>query len=549
MEATETNRNSKKRKRPKVWVDGSVLHNDFSGDEYCDVDNSIDEGDYDIMDQIYQDHLRFVRQSDDGHDVEEFESMYRVRKDSNRRIYHVQLPEMYCLPGILLQLDALEILDLTNSPSIKIPRWFGQLMSLKQLFITLDEGTSLPEQILDLSNLEVLRVDGTRHASIPSSIRKLTNLRELHIALDRLQDDAGDCSTRLSLPNTIGSLTSLKEMSIFVDNLPDEIVELTNLEVLRVGSDLVSLPSFIGRLTNLKEFYYLEGDKLNCLPSEIGDLSALEILDLSDSMITSIPCSVSKLTNLKDLNLSGTEKLRSLPDEIGDLTSLETLRLGLGIRSLPSSVGNLKNLKVLHFKDCIHLKGLPDETGNLTSLEVLDLLGAKSITSLPLSVGNLTNLKTLNLRNTFALSRLPEEIRNLKNLQVLYLGPKFLQRNSSVEVQWKLARDCPRLGCLGYGYNTPRPCPLFVAHALMRNRANSRLGCYRNEKGRESSIRLSMWTLILKNANRAFSPYPVEEGCCRCCRKRFKQVDARFQLLVNYGATIFETRKVALEAS
>lgn len=70
------------------------------------------------------------------------------------------------------------------------------------------------------------------------------------------------------------------------------------------GLKLESLPAEIGQLSNLIELY-LSQNQLSSLPSEIGQLSNLFILDISDNRLTSLPSELFLLPELVELDLSG----------------------------------------------------------------------------------------------------------------------------------------------------------------------------------------------------------------------------------------------------
>ena len=57
------------------------------------------------------------------------------------------------------------------------------------------------------------------------------------------------------------------------------------------------------------------------VPTEVGQLASLEVLDLGGNQLTSLPAEIGQLTSLTELNLCGNQ-LTSLPAEIGQLTSL-----------------------------------------------------------------------------------------------------------------------------------------------------------------------------------------------------------------------------------
>lgn len=66
--------------------------------------------------------------------------------------------------------------------------------------------------------------------------------------------------------------------------------------------------------------FSLSGKKLSTLPPEIGLLTSLETLDLSDNLFVSLPTEITYLKNLKRIDLSR-NRLKTLPDKIGQLTS------------------------------------------------------------------------------------------------------------------------------------------------------------------------------------------------------------------------------------
>ena len=62
------------------------------------------------------------------------------------------------------------------------------------------------------------------------------------------------------------------------------------------------------------------------VPPEIGDLTNLQSLSLSNNQLTSIPAQIGNLTNLQYLILNDNQ-LTGIPPEIGDLTNLQYLTL------------------------------------------------------------------------------------------------------------------------------------------------------------------------------------------------------------------------------
>ncbi|MFN2197478.1 MAG: leucine-rich repeat domain-containing protein, partial [Anaerolineales bacterium] len=87
------------------------------------------------------------------------------------------------------------------------------------------------------------------------------------------------------------------------------------------------------------------------IPPQIGDLSRLEILNLTFNYITgNIPPEIGNLTNLVCLQLSANELSGGIPSEIGNLTELRNLALSGNYLTgnIPQEIGNLANLETLY---------------------------------------------------------------------------------------------------------------------------------------------------------------------------------------------------------
>ncbi|MBL8880235.1 MAG: hypothetical protein JNG88_14045 [Phycisphaerales bacterium] len=140
---------------------------------------------------------------------------------------------------------------------------------------------------------------------------------------------------------------------------------------------------------------------LKSLPREIGQLSNLTILDISENYLRSLPPEIEYLGELRELHAYGNE-LRLLPSEIRYLTSLELLDVSHNeLRALPSEVAELKSLKALSVGGN-HLASLPPEVGRLSALETLDI-SHNQFGELPTALGLLSNLRTFRaFGNSFA---------------------------------------------------------------------------------------------------------------------------------------------------
>ncbi|KAI7816318.1 hypothetical protein BC939DRAFT_388501, partial [Gamsiella multidivaricata] len=87
------------------------------------------------------------------------------------------------------------------------------------------------------------------------------------------------------------------------------------------------------------------------IPTEIGRLWNLTLLDLSKNSLTSLPDSIQQLTRLVDLKLSF-NFLESLPTNIGKLTKMKSLYLNSNrLSRIPAEIGNIKGLVHLDLRD------------------------------------------------------------------------------------------------------------------------------------------------------------------------------------------------------
>jgi len=164
---------------------------------------------------------------------------------------------------------------------------------------------------------------------------------------------------------------------------------------------------------------YLEMDGGN-IPPEIGNLSHLEVLDLSGNIIygTLIP-EIGNLTNLRELRLAEIELMNTtIPPEIGNLTNLEVLNLSAsGINgTIPPEIGNLTNLHTLVFSYNNLTGNIPSEIGNLTNLIVLRFDYNNLTGNIPPEIGNLTDLTHIWLQVNSLTGSIPAEFGNLINL-------------------------------------------------------------------------------------------------------------------------------------
>ena len=104
---------------------------------------------------------------------------------------------------------------------------------------------------------------------------------------------------------------------------------LPYLRYLRLDYNLLDgpIPTSLGTLAAL-EVLDLSGNQLAAGPAELGGLSVLVSLNLSANLLASgIPASLAGLANLTDLDLSQNALTGPIPPELGGLANLRSLGL------------------------------------------------------------------------------------------------------------------------------------------------------------------------------------------------------------------------------
>ncbi|CAM6063762.1 unnamed protein product [Sphagnum tenellum] len=217
-----------------------------------------------------------------------------------------------------------------------------------------------------------------------------------------------------------------------IQKLPSNLFYCLQLKVLHLTEcrSLEKIPSYIGQLNALQELD-LNGllSLSNCsnlkeLPSSIDQLNALQELDLSMcSNLKEVPSSIGQLNALQWLYLSKWSNLKELPSSIDQLNTLQVLFLSScsNLKELPSSIGQLNALRELYLCECSNLNELPSSIGQLNALQVLFLSGCANLNELPSSIGQLNALQNLDLSGCFNLKELPSSIGQLNALQNLHL--------------------------------------------------------------------------------------------------------------------------------
>lgn len=199
--------------------------------------------------------------------------------------------------------------------------------------------------------------------------------------------------------------------------------------------------------------------KLTSLPRSIGNLHALQYLNLAHNFLTNLPDSIGSLSSLYELTLIY-NNLKDLPETIGNLKALQTLHLmNNKLTNLPDTICNLQSLQKLNLGNN-YLEYLPESISNLESLQILWLQN-NYLTQLPDSIATLPSLQILNLDQN-KLTNLPPSLLNsqlsaisVNNNPLTQDGKKFAKQLQKKDVSPKITSSL-----------LPLLCPVCKSHIL-----------------------------------------------------------------------------------
>ncbi|XP_050280272.1 TMV resistance protein N-like [Quercus robur] len=290
--------------------------------------------------------------------------------------------------------NALSYLDWSGYPSKYFPSSFQQKPFDSLKFIKLKESLKLIEtpNFNEIPNLEKLVLKGC------------TSLHSLHPSIGVHQ--------KLTFLNLKGCKN--------LRSLPRKL-EMESLEILILSScsNFLRIPEFGENMTSVSRLY-LDGTAITKLPTSIGNLTGLALLNVKDCKnLMSLPSTFFNMKWLKVLNLSGCSKLENLVT----VKSVEEVDVsGTATGLVPYSNALFQTLKNLA------LGGFKPRSPNRMGLLSTSLLGLCSLTSLNLSYCNLNAIPN-DICRLFSLEKLclngnnfgylPENMTQLSRLYLL----------------------------------------------------------------------------------------------------------------------------------
>ncbi|UJR11586.1 hypothetical protein I4U23_015766 [Adineta vaga] len=252
------------------------------------------------------------------------------------------------------------------------------------------------------------------------------------------QDQSSNTFARLGSDNHVEYLQIANEKFV-----PSTVFCLNKLQTFLIRntsfSQLTSDNNSIQRLSSSLYNLGIFDTPISHLPKEIGNLTRLMTLTLSNTGLVELPDTIEHLQWLLELHLSY-QKISSLPSTLSKIRSLITVELlyNPNLRSVQSlnDLPNLSSLLVSHCSIDQLPRNLPQlyelymSYNNLTNLNGIETLGkgnsyAKSfyfnnnhIKSIPSEISQVNNLFTLNVANN-ELTNIPKELFNSKTLRNL----------------------------------------------------------------------------------------------------------------------------------
>eukprot|EP01137_Pigoraptor_chileana_P017630 Opistho-2@75997 len=179
------------------------------------------------------------------------------------------------------------------------------------------------------------------------------------------------------------ALAALQKRLWEAKQAPSEVLDLSELKLIEVPSDVFSLCSTCG-----KDILLVHTNAIKKLPDRFNELKKLRFLDLHVNRLKCVPPTIGHLFSLRVLDVSH-NRIEVLPDTLGDLASLVTLNIkGNQIDSLPASLSKLKRLETLDVSSN-NIVMIPPEYGRLSgSLVRFDISANPRLTQPPPAVAS-----------------------------------------------------------------------------------------------------------------------------------------------------------------
>lgn len=210
---------------------------------------------------------------------------------------------------------------------------------------------SISTQIGLLSCLTTLSLKTNNFTGqVPSELGRLEGLHELYLGENRFTG---------TVPSELGNAQRLQvldfESNFLTGSIPTELELLTNLEELKLGGNSLvgPLPDALISLEHARVLSFGQNSLNGTIPAALAPHSSVQILSLHQNQFTGTIPMFGNFTSLIELRLNENKLTGTLPTELGLLRSLELLDLEGNLLSggIPSELGSLENIKELILSD------------------------------------------------------------------------------------------------------------------------------------------------------------------------------------------------------
>ncbi|BBN05753.1 protein MpRLK-Pelle_URK-Pp-1a [Marchantia polymorpha subsp. ruderalis] len=204
-----------------------------------------------------------------------------------------------------------------------------------------------------------------------------------------------------------------------------ELILCTNGRVTSLNLTLAGisgeLPEEIGVLTELETLDLSENDFRGSFPDSLANCQKLRVLDVQEcNWNVPFPSVFLKLSNLEYLSAASSGLSGRLPEEFYAMKSLKYIYLGnntqlTGNLESFTLMSNLVNLTVwsIKFDDYV----LPEKLSTLKNLQYFNCHDCNLHGGLPESYGDLTNLIEFNVRRNYLTGGIPESFKKLTKME------------------------------------------------------------------------------------------------------------------------------------
>ncbi|KAJ1470716.1 hypothetical protein T484DRAFT_3586035 [Baffinella frigidus] len=249
---------------------------------------------------------------------------------------HMGYNQLFTINPNFFRLPVLTELNMDQNELKEIPAAFAFLTNLKILSLKNNKLERISYQFCGIESLEELALSCNFLEALPKFWGKLHNLKYLWLSNNKLRELPVDEMAKLldydpktgeriiSFSKGIGGLTSLEEL--WID-----------------GNDIQDIPKDIGELSSLR-YINLRGNSIRTFPDEIKDLVSLQHLVATKNEISSLPKALCLLPKLHTLNLAG-NRIEEFPKYVVDATALTSLDLSNNpLKEVPSLIALLPKL-------------------------------------------------------------------------------------------------------------------------------------------------------------------------------------------------------------